>query len=437
MNVVRMRAGWVAAFLTLGGFAYVSLADRDAKVPEAELHRPTPTPDRVILTWCADPATTQCVTWRTDATVKKAVAQIAESEDGPAFPKKAQTLDAATEALESDLSLAHYHSARFSELKPDTLYAYRVGDGFNWSEWNQFRTASDKAAPLTFLYVGDAQNDIYSLWSRLIRSGYSNAPKASFIIHAGDLVNRSLRDAEWGEWHQAAGWINRSLVSFPSPGNHEYNSEDGGRALTRHWRPQFTLPENGVKGLEESCYWVDVQGVRVVSLNSNERLEEQAEWLDQLLGDNPQRWTVIAFHHPVFSAARSRDNKKLRETLQPVLDKHAVDLVLTGHDHTYARSNLTTGLNTQEGSAGTVYVVSVSGPKMYQLDREPWMQRAAEDTQLFQVVQIDGARLKYEARTARGLLYDAFDLEKQSGKPNRLSNRAPESEERRRPAAGQ
>ncbi len=70
--------------------------------------------------------------------------------------------------------------------------------------------------------------------------------------------------------------------------------------------------------------------------------------------------------------------------------------------------------------------------KMYQLDREPWMQRAAEDTQLFQVVHIDGARLKYEARTARGVLYDAFDLEKRNGEPNRLTNRVPESDERRR-----
>jgi uncharacterized tellurite resistance protein B-like protein len=69
---------------------------------------------------------------------------------------------------------------------------------------------------------------------------------------------------------------------------------------------------------------------------------------------------------------------------------------------------------------------------MYNLEREPWMQRAAEDTQLFQVVHIDGATLKYEARTARGMLYDAFELEKQSGKPNRLTNRVPDSAERRR-----
>jgi hypothetical protein len=34
-----------------------------------------------------------------------------------------------------------------------------------------------------------------------------------------------------------------------------------------------------------------------------------------------------------------------------------------------------------------VYVVSVSGPKMYNLEREDWMARTAEDTQLYQVIR--------------------------------------------------
>ena len=42
--------------------------------------------------------------------------------------------------------------------------------------------------PFSFFYVGDAQNYILELWSRLIREGYK-APTASFIIHAGDLIN--------------------------------------------------------------------------------------------------------------------------------------------------------------------------------------------------------------------------------------------------------
>jgi len=34
-------------------------------------HEPTLLPDRVVLTWEDDPATTQSVTWRTDTSTKK------------------------------------------------------------------------------------------------------------------------------------------------------------------------------------------------------------------------------------------------------------------------------------------------------------------------------------------------------------------------------
>ena len=408
-----MGFGASALVLLLG---YQVSGQKDRKVPEAVIYRATPVPDRIILNWAGDPATTAAVTWRTDATVPVGVAQIAVAEDGPLFVKKAKSVNA-----ELEKGAEHYHSVKFTGLAPSTQYVYRVGDGANWSDWNQFQTASAEPAPLEFIYVGDAQNDIYSLWSRLIRNGYSEAPKSRFILHAGDLVNRGIVDSEWGEWHAAAGWINRSLFAVPTPGNHEYPArEDKSRRLTEHWRKQFTLPENGLAGLEETNYWFDIQGVRIVSMNSNVRQKEQGEWLDKLLGNNPNKWTILTFHHPIFSTAKGRDNKELREMWQPIFDKHRVDMVLTGHDHTYGRSNVTSGTSTQMG--GTVYVVSVSGPKMYNLERDPWMQRAAEDTQLYQVIRIDGKQLQYEARTARGLLYDAFTLKKVNGKPNKITN---------------
>lgn len=408
----------------------------EKKVSPAAIHKPSAIPDRIVLTWPGDPTSTAAVTWRTETAVKTPAAQIALAEDGPGFVRKARLVKAATETLQSDLSLAAYHSVSFTGLQPNTQYVYRVGDGANWSDWNQFATAIAGEAPVEFIYVGDSQNDLFSLWSRLIRQGYSDAPKSRFIIHAGDLVNSTRRDAEWGEWHMAAGWINRSVFSVPVPGNHEYpradeKDEKSPRILSPHWRPTFTLPGNGVKGLEESNYYYDIQGVRVVALNSNVRQKEQAEWLDTLLANNPNRWTVLTFHHPIFSTAKGRDNKALREVWQPVFDKHKVDLVMTGHDHTYGRSNLESGLSKKDG--GTVYVVSVSGPKMYDLEKQPWMVRAGEYTQLYQVIRIDKDMLRYEARTARGSLYDAFQLRKRKGKANLLTNLIPRTAEGAKP----
>lgn len=383
---------------------------------------PSKMPDRVILTWNGDPSTTQAVTWRTSTSVSKGLGQIAESEPGPAFdpykgdgpdPDKVRTLEATSRALTSDLGDARYHEVAFRDLKPGTKYVYRVGDGATWSAWYQFSTASARPEELRFVYFGDSQNDLRSHWSRVVRQAFSDMPKAHFLLHAGDLTSRARSDAEWGEWHAAGGWINAMIPSIPTPGNHEYF----GGGLTDHWRAQFTLPENGPEGLEETAYYVDVQGVRVVSLNSNEKLEEQAVWLDRLLSDNPNAWTVITFHHPVYSTARGRDNATLRAAWRPVFDKHVPDLVLQGHDHTYGRAgpmredNLLTGAKLRS-ERGTVYVVSVSGPKMYGLEGAEWMNETAQGVQLYQLITIRGDTLRYEARTADGATFDTFEIVK-------------------------
>lgn len=414
--------------------------DHPPKVLDATLYRATPMPDRIILTWKGDPARSQAVTWRTDTSIKKGLAQIAVAESGPDFEKKAKELTATTSPHQSDLGPAHYHSVEFQDLSPATKYAYRVGDGANWSEWIQFSTASDKPEPFSFIYFGDAQNDVRSHWSRVIREAHSDAPKARFMIHAGDLINSGNRDAEWGEWFGAGGWLNAMVPSVPTPGNHEY-PRDKDRPLLRstlshHWRPQFTLPENGPPGLEETVYLLDYQGVRIISLNSNEQEQEQVAWLENALRDNPSKWTVLTFHHPVYSTAKGRDNPQIRKLWKPMLDKYRVDLVLQGHDHGYGRfgqqlsENVGSGANARSPEGGTVYVVSVSGPKMYRVERTPAMRRAAENTQLYQIISIDGGTLRYQARTATGELYDAFRLNKRPGELNELVDEIPNTPER-------
>jgi hypothetical protein len=230
------------------------------------------------------------------------------------------------------------------------------------------------------------------------------------------------------------------IPCIATPGNHEYARQDGSddRALSFHWRPTFAFPEHGPEGLAESVYTIDYQGARIISLNSNELQAEQVPWLRKALSQDGARWKIVTFHHPLYASAKGRDNTKLRDLWQPVMDEYAVDLVLQGHDHTYARSglmtheNVATGLTARSEKAGTVYVVSVSGPKMYDLEQRDFMRRAAEDTQLYQIIRIDGDQLHYEARTATGALYDGFTLIKRPGRPNRVVERAPPRKERRR-----
>jgi 3',5'-cyclic AMP phosphodiesterase CpdA len=412
---------WILLALPVS-LAHAAPHDDDHDHPPTEkIYRPSPLPDRVNLTFIGDPRTSIAITWRTDPSVSAACIEIGPAPDGPQLEEVTRRLPAQTEPFECKAGKAHYHSVSLTDLQPGTVYAYRVGDGKNWSEYFQFRTAPAQDAPFSFVYFGDAQNDIRSQWSRVIRQSILDANSPAFFLHAGDLVNRHVDDHEWGEWFGAGAFLNAMIPLFPTPGNHEYSKgEDGKPQLSPHWQKQFTLPRNGIPSLPESVYYVDYGNTRFISLNSNEQHDEQALWLDSVLSGPRPLWTIITFHHPVYSVSKGRDNPSLREKWQPLFDKHKVDLVLSGHDHTYARSgprihdNLPTGAQVRRSIAGTVYVVSVSGPKMYELDRENWMLRAAEVTQLYQIIQIHGDRLEFAAKTVTGKLYDQFTLRKRA-----------------------
>ena len=376
--------------------------------------------DHIILTWADNPATNQAVSWRSHNNAPEAVAEIAPALASSDFVKTARQIKATTSSLEIPNKLVYYHSVNFTELDPDTLYAYRVGNGDLWSEWFQFKTAVGGNQPFSFLYFGDAQNYISSLWSRTIRAAVLYTPGARFMIHSGDLVHNKDNAGEWDEWFDAGGWLFASIPSLPVVGNHEYKKKWGQRrTLSRFWRPQFRLPENEISGLEETYYQIDYQGVRFVILNSNKHIKQQAGWLEGVLRSNPNLWTIVAFHHPVYSSVRGRDNKAVRKHWQPLLEKFKVDLVLQGHDHVYSRGH-GRGMET-----GPVYVTSVSGPKMYKLARTEWMDQAGGNMQLFQVISISGEVLNYKSITVTGEIYDAFDLVKQKDNTSRLINKVP------------
>lgn len=412
----------------------------EAPVYEEGWNLPGIEPDRIILSYGEDPATMANVNWRTNTDVKAAFAEIAVAKAEPKFWRESVRYVADTELLDttgvlSAGEIVNYHSVSFKGLEPNTLYAYRVGDGKHWSEWIQFKTASQNPERFSFLYVGDAQNYILELWSRLIRQGFQKAPDAKFIVHAGDLVSTANDDNHWEEWFRAGSFIHKMVPAFPVPGNHEYRPRKKGekKKLSVFWRPQFNLPKNGPKGMEENVYFMDFQGVRMIGLDSNFGAEntEMLCWLEEKLSNNPNKWTILTYHHPVFSASKGRNNDEWRAKLQPILKKYKVDLVLQGHDHSYARGRITLEENVMDGLnardlTGTVYVVSVSGGKMYNLRPNAWdgweadRERAAENTQLFQVITVDGDILKFESYTATGDLYDAFEIIKNNNGTNRF-----------------
>jgi 3',5'-cyclic AMP phosphodiesterase CpdA len=147
--------------------------------------------------------------------------------------------------------------------------------------------------------------------------------------------------------------------------------------------------------------------------------------MEAWLGEPGPLWRVAVFHHPIFSPATNRDNREFRATWKPVFDRFGIDLVLQGHDHTYARGHVPvrSASGYEEGTLQTLYVTSVSGPKLYDIPDGKFdryakdgyvADRQVEATQFFQVISVDGYRLTYEAYSATGELYDKAVVTKQS-----------------------
>jgi hypothetical protein len=405
-------------------------------------YRPSPVPDRVVMSPTVAPERSQTFGWRTDGETStgRAEAQRLEGDVpvGPVIAAAAKTADRRTVGHEggNDYAVRH-HRAKVSDLDPGVTYRYRVGSDAGWSPWRTFTTADpDPEKPWRWLSVGDAQNGLDDRWPVHMGRALAGVPDARLVVHAGDLINRPTFDKDWGDWFAGLGEAAATKNHLTVPGNHEYSYDvDSIDLLGSNYQAHFPVEPNGAS-LGRNSTVVDYRGVRFVTLDTGLTgldaiaLADQRSWLARQLEDNRQRWTVVTFHFPVYTAADRfpSDNPAVRGAFGDLLEKHDVDLVLNGHDHTYAR-----GFRTRHGPT---YVVSVLGPKYY--DQQPdgkntWTANgatrvvAAAETSTYGAVCMLGDRLVYESviaakgeasSTVRGVgePLDAFTIDKRGGR---------------------
>ncbi len=403
-----------------------------------QVHAPTPRPDRIILNLTTEPATSVAVTWRSDTTMAEGFCEVQPATSGRIdtgaavrFPAKT-TWHLYSREGEPDI-VAHQNSVVIDKLTPGTQYIYRVGNAREKSEWFDFETAPARFEPFSFIYFGDPQTALLSEWSRVIRKAWSTCPRCQFMVYGGDIINRAGRDVEWDEWFKAGAFIPAIIPQVLTPGNHDYKDA----VLGAHWRAQFTQPENGPPGLEETCFAIDYPGLKLISIDSatgheledeeGYLLQAQKRWLDSTLRTNTSEWVILTTHLPFYSTKDSRDNPHMRKHFQPILEKYKVDLVLTGHDHSYGRGRASD--NPEIKKPEVVYVVSVSGPKLNPAGTKNWMEKSGGETQLFQVISLDNTCLEYRSYTATGKLFDYFFIKrKASGKKKFLERKSATSE---------
>jgi len=371
-------------------------------------------PHHIKLSWETAPENSQAVSWRTRGDVPVSYLEYATATASPFFEKDIKQIKAQTDSLTSDDGLWYYHSVNIENLKPGTKYSYRVGKDSLWSAWSEFTTATGGNEPFRFLYFGDVQRDIYSLGSRAIRQAVLDNPDAKFMLFAGDLVHRGgLNKENWNEFFPAGGWAFQNIPIVATPGNHEHLIAKSGENLSPLWGLTFRFPRNGPKGHEEETYYIDYNNIRVISLNMcrykyPEDRKQIYEWTEERLKEFKGDWVIITHHYNMVSSARNRKPGIRFPEFKKLYEKYKVPVILTGHEHVYARGRI--------GADFPVYVVSVAGPYQNAIRFDDWLERAGTSMQFYQEIDVKPDTLHYIAKTVLGDVYDEFVITKGNGR---------------------
>lgn len=267
----------------------------------------------------------------------------------------------------SSPTLEKDHEVTLSGLMPDTTYYYEVADSVEvfagGDDDHRFVTAPlvGEQTPVRIWALGDsgtadsraaAVRDAYHL--------YTNNEPPDVWLMLGDNAYGSGTD----EQYQAAVFdmypaTLRASPLWPTIGNHDALSADSPTQGGPYF-DMFTLPQQGEAGGlasgTEAYYSFDYANIHFICLDSADSdlspTGAMISWLDADLADTIADWVIVFWHHPPYtkgshdsddvadSGGRMRD---MRENVLPFLERRGVDLVLTGHSHSYERSFLLDG----------------------------------------------------------------------------------------------
>jgi len=268
------------------------------------------------------------------------------------------------------------HEVLVSGLTPGSAYYYSVGDlagtlaGGDSSY--KFRASPTNVASgsVRIWVIGDSGTANSS--ARAVRDAYlefSGDRAADIWLMLGDNAYQDGTDAEY----QSAVFdmypmILRNTPLWPTLGNHDGHSADSNNELGPYF-DIFTLPRNGEAGGiasgTEAYYSFDYGNIHFVTLDSYQTDRSvggaMLTWLENDLATTSQEWLVAFWHHPPYTKG-SHDSDieagliDMRERALPILESYGVDLVLSGHSHSYERSYL---IDSHYGSSGTFDVSSM------------------------------------------------------------------------------
>lgn len=369
------------------------------------------------------------------------------------------------------------HEVLITGLNANTKYYYNVGTDQNIlavSPNYHFKTnptlgSNDQTIQMWVLGdCGTGNND-----QRAVRDGFKNYMVGKGDINGIILLGDNAYDFGTDGQYQDAFFQNMyediicNKTIWPCPGNHDYYSGADAATQTGPYYDIFAPTKNGEAGglasNTEAYYSYNIGNTHFISLDSHDSSRDstgaQATWLKADLAQNQSDFTIVYFHHaPYTKGSHNSDNPfpfidgelpEMRQEIMPILERYGVDLVLSGHSHSYERSYLLNGhygnsntltpamkiqntggefpgscpyhkkAKVGQRSKGTVYAVCGVSGKISGTSSgwpHPAMFKSTVDHYGSMLLTVNKNRLDAKFITSQGTVWDQFTIIKNAGK---------------------
>lgn len=323
-----------------------------------------------------DASTTQTITWLANAAFAQQKAYIRYMTEetyekitrGEGPDTNYLTIRGESELVEYPISKSAslYNTVTLEELTPGTTYYYWLGDGRdgNWSERRSFTTQAETAPETTKFYVlGDTQMlgipeqdaEAIAVLSAMLES--IGQKGVDFGLQTGDFVDNGGTYAHYQEILDV--FQNSAVADKPVIhvlGNHEYYGDLSGNVVNQI----FQIPGR-------DYYSVEINNVYLAVINNSADIEAAAAWLVEDAAASDCTWKIASIHEPAYYTNASAGTLKYQQKLTPAFDEAGIDVVFSGHDHSYARTEqLTDGKVVEDGT--TYFICGDLGEKSRNLN---------------------------------------------------------------------
>ena len=260
-----------------------------------------------------------------------------------------------------------------TDLKANTTYYYSYQKDGQWTAPEKYTT--DNGSKFSFIFVGDPQigssnelkgaateefynaqsaavaNDAFNWNTTLNQAMEKTGNKASFVLSSGDQIQstkkKSPNKAAWGSEIEYSGYLSpdvlKNLPVATTVGNHDADNAN----YTYHFNT-VNASELGSNGKVGGDYWFKHDNALFIMLNTQDtNVEEHRQFIEQTVAANKDcKWRIVTLHQDIYGSAEHSNEPEitnLRYQLAPIFEDNKVDVVLTGHDHAYSRTQILKG----------------------------------------------------------------------------------------------